>query len=409
MMAALIGRPWRVALLTLVAYTLLLVPLAASRHFDLTVFILAGDVYANSATATPPIAIMHHSLGYDGQFFYRFALDPFSVARSAFGITLDTPAKRMLRIIYPLLAWLASFGHAKFVPASLIAVNLAGMGVIAATTSWLTRRHRLAWWFPFAVTLWPGFLVALTHDTAEIVTAALLLVAVACYLSNRLAAYCLFAAAAALTRETALPVLAGVLAYEAYIFAKSPVLARRPARVVLCGLPFVPFAVWWRTMAVIWHQPPQALGGNQDLGWPLVGVVTMLRACIDGTRHYNPDPSANFTTRGFVLLTTGGLICFCIMVAIRLPRTLRTPGLAGFAIGWGLLAGLMSLLTATGPLVEPMSYLRAFSECWVIGCLLLARAHAAGAVRRPLALAGLLLGAELNIVIWKWSLWLLTQ
>jgi hypothetical protein len=409
MMAALIDRPWRLAVLTIVVYTLLLLPLAASRHFDLTVFILAGDIYGNPANATHPFAVMHHSLGYDGQFFYRFALDPFSTAQSAFGITLDVPAKRMQRIFYPLLAWLASFGQARFVPASLIAVNLAGMGVIAATTTWLTRRHRLAWWFAFAVTLWPGFLVALTHDTAEIVTAALLLMAAACYLSNRLTAYCLLAAAAALTRETSLPVLAGVFAYEAYAFAKSPAHARRPARVILCGLPFVPFAIWWRTMAVIWHQPPQALGGNQDLGWPLVGVFTMLRACLDGSRVYNTDPGANLTTRGFVLLTTCLLIAFCIMVAVRLPRLLRLPGLAGFAIGWVLLAGLMSLLTATGPLVEPMSYFRAFSECWVIGCLLLAQGPAQGPVRRPLALAGVLLGLELNIVIWKWSLWLLSQ
>jgi hypothetical protein len=249
--------------------------------------------------------------------------------------------------------------------------------------------------------------VALTHDTAEITTAALLLTAIACYMSNRLAAYGVLAAAAALTRETVIPVLLGVLAYEAYIFAIAPAPARRPWRLICCGAVFIPFAIWWEIVGFIWHQSPQSLGQTPDLGWPFAGVVTMLIGTLNGTHALHAAPGAGLTTRGFALLTTGGLIAFCVAVALRIPRLLRS-GVAGLAIGWGLIAALMSLLTADGPWIEPLSYFRAFSECWVVGCLLLAQPPVAP-VRRPLALAALLFAADVNLVIWKWSLWLINQ
>jgi len=409
MMKTLSKRPWFFAVVTVALYTLLLLPMAASRNFDLSVFIYAGDTFVNSAKITAPIAIVPGSLGYDGQFFYRFAVDPLSTDRSAHGITLDTPAKRMQRIGYPLLAEIVSVGRINFVPASLLAINLAGLGVIAACTAWMTRRHGLRWWLPFAITAWPGFLVSLTHDTAEITTVALLLTALACYLSDRLPAYCMLAAASALTRETTIPVLLGLFAYETYRAATSPPTARRFGRVVLCALAFVPFGIWWEAMGIIWHQPPQPLIGSPDLGWPLVGLSTMLLASLDGTRIWNADPLADLITRTFVVLTTCGLIAFCIVVAIRIPRFIRFPGMVGLVIGWLLLLALMSLLTAGGPLVEPLSYFRAFTECWVIGCLLLAHGPPHRIVSRSMTWLATFAAVGTNWIIWKWSFWLISR
>jgi hypothetical protein len=46
--------------------------------------------------------------GYDGQFFYRLALEPFSTAERVDGIAFDAPAYRQQRIGYPLLAFLTT-------------------------------------------------------------------------------------------------------------------------------------------------------------------------------------------------------------------------------------------------------------------------------------------------------------
>ena len=398
---ALVERPLRFAVVTIVVYTLLLLPIAASRHFDLSVFVFAGNEFVSESTA--PITIVSKSIGYDGQFFYRFALNPFSAERSAYGITLDTPAKRMQRIGYPMLAWFVSLGQVGFVPGSLLAINLIGLGGIAACTAWITRRDAFAWWLPIAITAWPGFLVSLTHDTAEITSAALLLTALAFYLSDRLWAYCTLAAASALTRETTIPILLGLLAYETYVAATSRTTVRWLSRVAPCALAFVPFGVWWMAVSSIWHQAPQSLSGSPDLGWPLVGGFSMLTANLNGTRIWTIDPTRDLVIRTYVILTTCGLLGFCLAVAMRIPRLTRVPELRGLVVGWLLVVVLMSMLTAEGPWIAPLGYFRAFTECWVIGCLLLAHGPPNRTAAKSIIWVTTIVAVEVNMVIWVWA------
>jgi hypothetical protein len=162
-------------------------------------------------------------------------------------------------------------------------------------------------------------------------------------------------------------------------------------------------------MGIVWHQPPQSLIGSPDLGWPLVGLSTMLLASLDGTRIWNAYPVADLVTRTFVILTTCGLIAFCIAVALRIPRFIRFPGMVGLVIGWLLLLALMSLLTAAGPLVEPLSYFRAFTECWVVGCLLLANGPPHRTASRSMTWVTTFAAVGTNWIIWKWSFWLISR
>lgn len=405
--------PLRAALAAMLVYLGLLAGLAAWRGFDLSVFIFAGDEFVDAAAISPPIAVARNSIGYDGQFFYRFARDPWSTDPTAGGITLDIPAKRMQRIFYPLLARAAALGNAAWLPASLVAVNLAGIGLLAAAAAWLTRRRALPGWLPWAILAWPGLLVALAHDTAEIVTAALLLTALACYLSGRLLAYCLLAAAALLTRETALPIPFGILLVESWTALRPtpatpglPGLARRLRRPLACGLALLPFALWWQLVSLIWHRPPQPLH-NTDIGWPFLGIARMLRATLDGSRHWNADPAGDFITRVYVVLTTLGLLAFGVLVLLRLARLRHRTELHGIALGWVMTAGLMSLLTASSPLIEPLSYFRALTEFWLVGCLLLAHAPPTWLQARLPRILAIFAAIWVNLVVWKWSLWLL--
>jgi hypothetical protein len=379
-------------------YVLMILPMAASRDFDLSVFVIAGDKYVDHAKLAAPLRIAIQSGGYDGQFFYRLARRPLSVEPTFEGVRFDNSAKRMQRIIYPALAWLASFGQATLTPASLVLVNLAGLGIAAAAAAWLARRLQLAWWFPYAVTGWPGFLVALTHDTAEIVAGALCLVALACYLSDRLTAYCATVALATLCRETTIPIFLGPLIYEGWAAAVSPT-SLRLRRAALCALAFVPFGIWHEVIGALWNATAQPLSGSPDLGWPMVGVVKMLWGQIFDGFDGEAGAAATFVHRGFVVATTIGLIGFCVLTGTQLRRVVGVPGVTGLAIGWMLILVLMSLMTATGPWVGPQAYFRAFTECWIVGCLLLALSPA----EPPMCNTALLstVFAVVNIFIWK--------
>ncbi len=371
-------------------YTLLILPVLAAHRFDLSTFIVAGDRFVDASHTLSPIDVRAHSAGYDGEFFYRLALDPLSFQPAAYGVTLDKPAFRMARILYAALAWAVSLGRTAAVPAALVAVNLAGIGSIAGLAVLIARRAGLSWMLAPSIVLWPGFLVALTHDTAEILAAALMLGAILCYLQSWLVAYAIVAALATLTRETTLPVFAGILLHDLILTRGS-----RPA-VVAGVLLFVPFAAWTIFLTAAWHALPASQNLGRNFGsLPFAGFARMLLGCITGARTWAPRPLADLIVRCIVLGTSLGLIGFTCLVAARLPTLLRGASpLRPLGAAWLLLAAMISLLSAGGPWVEPAGYLRAATEFYAVGCLVIA---ASGSVvvsgfrvrPAPLALAGL--------------------
>jgi len=354
--------------LVMAAYLVLCLPALALWHFDPGVLVHAGDRYVNSAATEAPLPVRKDSSGYDGQFYYRMALHPFSLAPVQGGITFDHPAKRMERFIYPLLAWLISIGHPARISWALFAINLCGLGAIAFTAQVIARQMRLPATMALAMVLWPGLMVALLYDTAEITSMALLLSAVWAYLGNRLALYAALAACATLARETTLPAFLGILAYEAWMARTTQ--SRWP-RVVACAGALVPFAVWRQMLTVMAHAVPQAQGMSQDIGWPFMGAAQILWGCLTGARHWANTPLKDAAIRAIILLTAPGLLLFCGLVLVRMKAVFRQEPLRALAIGWLLTAALMSLLTAAGPWIDPISYYRAFTECFAAGCILL--------------------------------------
>ena len=119
-------------------------------HGHITLFIMSGVKYSHPAQMSPRISHVTKA-GYDGQFYYRLALDPFNWNRTAFGITMDQ-SYRYTRFGYPVLAWLASFGQHQLVPVVLVAINLLGVAAMAVLGGMFAResgRHAL-WGLAFA-------------------------------------------------------------------------------------------------------------------------------------------------------------------------------------------------------------------------------------------------------------------
>ena len=131
----------------------------------LSLFIMAGHVYTNRAEL-PRGLLLVPSAGYDGQFYYRLALDPVNWNHTAFGITMDQ-SYRYTRIGYPVLAWIFSLGQHQFVPVVLVVLNLLGVAAIAMLGGMFARdagRHAL-WGLAFAGYF--GLVISVGRDTAE--------------------------------------------------------------------------------------------------------------------------------------------------------------------------------------------------------------------------------------------------
>ena len=139
----------------------------------LSLFIMAGHVYTHRAQL-PRGLLLVPSAGYDGQFYYRLALDPINWHTTAFGITMDQ-SYRYTRIGYPVLAWIFSLGQHQLVPVVLVVLNLLGVAAMAMLGGVFARqsgRHAL-WGLAFAAYF--GLVISVGRDTAEPLAEACLL------------------------------------------------------------------------------------------------------------------------------------------------------------------------------------------------------------------------------------------
>jgi hypothetical protein len=98
---------------------------------DVTRFVVAGDDWSNRAGLAGRIHVEEDASGYDGQFFYRLAIDPSELQfGERQGVTFDQPY-RLGRIRYPLVAWAVSLGQPDLVPWGLVVTNVLALGVLA--------------------------------------------------------------------------------------------------------------------------------------------------------------------------------------------------------------------------------------------------------------------------------------
>ena len=195
-------------------------------------FILVGRHFATPAQLPPGMPVAP-TYGYDGQFFYRLAINPLNLHHVAYGITMDR-SYRYMRIGYPMLTWLVSLGQHSLVPVMLVAVNIAAigaMGYLGAVFAKDGGRHALAG------LLMPGYfglITSLSRDTAEPVAAACLLAGLLAVRARRPVLAGVLLAYGALTRETVMVAVAAI-ALARVAWPSAPQAAPRPRRSGLGG------------------------------------------------------------------------------------------------------------------------------------------------------------------------------
>ena len=242
---------------------------------NITEFVRAAWPYSHRAHV-PPGLFVFPTDGYDGQFYYRLALDPADLRHTAFGITLDAPF-RLLRIGYPALTWLVALGHHSWVPVALVVVNIAALTAVGVLGGMLAResgRHAL-WGLLLAGYF--GFFSSLGCDLTEPVAAACLLGGVLAYRRGRPAAAGLLLAYGALTRETVLivPLVLGVTRLAELIRRRG-----RPAAADLAWLlPVVVSGAWQLVLRAATGQVIllSGVGSNSGAGPPFGEFADAIR------------------------------------------------------------------------------------------------------------------------------------
>jgi hypothetical protein len=279
-------------------------------HGNASIFIVAGSAHVDPRVLQRGIFVVDGN-GYDGQFYYRMALDPADLARSAFGIRLDSYS-RLERIGYPVISWLFAAGHPSLVPDTLIVTNVVSLGAVGLGGALLAQdsgRHAL--WGLALAGYW-GYLWSASRDLTEITAAAFLLLGLWAYRKHRWVLAGVLLLGAVLTKETT--------AYVVVIIAASRLVGRAIGRDrrtwgttdVSWLLPLLGFAAWQLVIFAATRSVAIRDSGNANVGPPLTGLV-------DGIRFYLPAlPSvASFLWFGELLVLT----LFAVGAAVSIRST----------------------------------------------------------------------------------------
>jgi hypothetical protein len=368
---ALLDRRWMVMLVILV----FAVTFSAARLQALgggpASFVVAGDQFVRVAAA-PAGLLVSHGPGYDGQFFYRLALRPWTHHRTEFGITLDQPAYRQQRIVYPLLSFVLARGAPPATAWALLGWNIAA----AAALGWLgaalaRRRTRHALW-GLAFAAYPGFVLVIARDLAEALAAALLLAGILALDCKRPVVAAATLTLAGLTRESTLVVpLALAALWTVDTIRRSStgaVLVGRPAwtargaseqsrvELVTFAVPLGVTVAWqlvlWRT----WDVAPLVQGSDR-LGLPFAGIWQFTRSA--------------FQFGAFSLVVRLAELVFVVAAALATAWSLpRSRALGHEKLAWALGLGVAVLLSRS-VWVEDWAFLRALVEPYLLGTLVL--------------------------------------
>jgi energy-converting hydrogenase Eha subunit C len=211
----------------------------------------------------------------------------------------DNPPYRYGHPLFGWLGWLASAGQASAAAPALLAVGLLAIFVAGAAAAALGRG-----WEALFVALNPGLLYAASHDLAEPLCAALLLLALNASVRERRTLLLASLALLPLAKEPLILVTAAL------------VIWRRDLRLVATVVPAV---VWWiyaRLTLGDWFT-----AGDNGLGVPFRGWV---HALVDaGVDSYNVEPGRNQLGQAALVVFVGllGLLAFAAVRALRF----RTP------------------------------------------------------------------------------------
>jgi hypothetical protein len=348
-----LDSPLFVAIVVAVCYTTLFVTLLHRREEDVSRFVIAGGSDVDAARVPDGLTVLPNIGGYDGIFFYRLALDPFTRVPEANGIRLDNPAYRQQRIAYPFLVWVFSLGQVRWVPWLLVFVNIAAAAAMGGFGAAFARRMGVHALWGVIVPCYPGFVLTFSRDLAEIVAAAFAVGAVWALTARRDITAVLLLTGAILTREPAL-LLAFALA-AAWLIAK---LLRREQHVapVVFILPIVVYVLWQILLTARWGISPLQSG-----------APAMTRPFVEFARFF--AASAVRRTHQVRLYFTECLFLVSVVAtAVLVWRRTRAPLEWRFA--WLGYLALASVLPRTIWL-EDFGFLRIFADLFVVSAVLI--------------------------------------
>lgn len=244
-----------------------------------SVFAIVTQGNADIHQTPPSLFVLPGKQDYDGEYFYRLSLAPFTTQQTADGILLDNPAYRQQRIVYPLLAWaLSGGGNPYFLPWVMVGINLLSLAALAGVTGTFARQtgHSVLW--GSAMALLPGFALSLSVDTPEPLALCLLISTLLLARQRQFGWATLCGTLAVLTRETAL--FTAFAALGLWVWARvrggRPALRDDNPPAFFWLVPMCVYVLWRLIQATVWGRQGLRLHNINLPGIALIRFVHLI-------------------------------------------------------------------------------------------------------------------------------------
>ncbi len=332
----------------------------AYHHGDPTFFITAGQAFYHPSLAPQKLAVSTR-FGYDGQYYYRLALDPLTDRHVEYGIAIDNPAYRQERILYPILAHILALGVFAWVPWSMILVNYLAVCWLAFTSVRYAALFSTPPIYGLMIPFFPGVLLALDRDLPDPLAISLMVWALYLLHTRRIAFGACILALAVLARETVIVLAAALLVNSVWRWWR-----RQSAWIesVLLVIPIVTYVTWQMWLLARWGTLGST-GGKANLsGIPLGSASLLLVRAIRSMVALE-----TFRSAATGLMICGELLFLGVMIlvaAIAAPRSAVSPGVK---LGWLFYLVLAAFLSGA-IWVEDWSFMRGSAEALVLGFMI---------------------------------------
>ncbi len=341
-----------IVLATFLAYSIFIGTLFVKRNFDVTKFINIGSRFAKADKLSYPAYVIPNSDGYDGQFYYRLALNPFDNQATSFGISLHCPFI-VRRIVYPLTVYFLSLTNASVVPYLMIIVNLASLMLIGYYGSlylkFLHKNVLLALLFPLSA----GFLFVISRDLTEIMAMMFLMGAIVNYLYKKDILATFFLTLAVLTNETTLIFALGFLIYAIVTYKRDK---HNFSSLAFSLIPILSYLIWYVFLVGNVGGVTNIVAQN-NIGTVFSGISQFLQKI----------PSRPYILKRTYLVELGYALVFVVATFYSL-RSSKSPTF--IKISWFL--SLIFVLSLTSSVwVDDFAFMRSLLELNILGLMVL--------------------------------------
>jgi len=338
--------------ITAVLYGAVIAGRLAYHNWDPAFFIVAGHAFCDESS-TPPGLTIFTRYGYDGLFYYRLALDPLTNERIEYGITIDNPAYRQQRILYPVLARIAALGANSWVPWSMIMVNYLAVCGLAFSAARFAELFAMPAIYGLVIPFFPGVLLGLDRDLADPLAISLMVFSLYLLHSRRITFAACMLALAVLTRETVI-----LLAAALFLHSGWRALRRQSSwtESVRLAIPLAAYAAWQLWIFARWGIFPAAAASGSVLGFPLDAAGILLIEALHSALGLHP----------FLLVELLFLGAMVLLAAIVFIRSAVDPGVK---LAWLLYLALAAFLSRA-VWVEDWAFMRGCEELIVLGFMI---------------------------------------